>query len=131
MSGGVPATAVKDGTGSLGMAACAGVLTGLTGAFLAALLALTFPVLPLLVAPIYGRLVADAIISFSGKTRGQAESIIGIGSILFGTFLAFGHPFGLLRAAAGSPSEFAQAMVGLTIGISVVVCHNRLKQRPS
>jgi hypothetical protein len=129
ISGAIPAAMVNKEAGSLGMASFAGLLTGLAGAYLTALLAFTYPVLPIIAAPLYGRLVADAVTSFSAQGKGQTNVAVGVGSILLGCLIAFGLPMGHLHPAAGTTTAFTQAMVGITIGISVVICYHRLKQR--
>jgi hypothetical protein len=129
VSGYAPLSSTVE-TRSMGMAAFAGILTGLAGAYTTVLLALAFPFLPILGAPLYGRLVADAIKSFSGESKDSTPAAIGVGSIMLGSLIAFGIHGGH-HGAHVIMSTFTQAMAGLAIGLSVVVCYQRLKQRSS
>ena len=83
----IPIAAVEPG--SKGMSAFAGLLTGLAGAYVLALLTFFQPFLTILAAPLYGRLVADAIKSFSEDDKGRTVEAVGVGSILLGSFIAF------------------------------------------
>jgi hypothetical protein len=110
------------------MSAFAGVLTGAAGAYLTALLAFVYPVLPIVVAPLIGRLVADAVLSFGAETKSVKPEVIGVGSVLLGSFIAFGLPFGSLRIAHGPMPGLTSAMIGVSIGISAAFCYFRLKR---
>ena len=117
---------------STGMSAFAGLLTGLAGAYVVAITAYLVPFLTLLVAPIFGRFVADAVLSFAGDERGRKLEAIGVASVLIGSFIALGTPLGAARImASSSAGEFTQAAVGLSVGLAVIVCYLRLKPKPS
>ena len=123
----IPIAAVEPG--SKGMSAFAGLLTGLAGAYVLALLTFFQPFLTILAAPLYGRLVADAIKSFSEDDKGRTVEAVGVGSILLGSFIAFGLPLGNVHTNHVSMSNLSQAIVGLSVGLSIAVCYHHLKQR--
>jgi hypothetical protein len=122
--------AVKNAS-SFPMSAFAGLLTGLAGAYATALLAFFYPFLTILVAPAYGRLVADAVVSFSENMEKRMAMAIGVGSILLGSLIAFELPFGNLRTSHGASPELTEFMIGVAITFSVAICCLRLKQRSS
>jgi hypothetical protein len=114
------------------MSAFAGLLTGLAGAYVIALVAYVLPLLTLVLAPFYGRFVADSVLSFAGNTLGRKIEAIGVGSVLLGAVVATGTPIGTTHIIASvSLTELSQAIVGLSIGVAVAVCYHRLKQSPS
>jgi len=120
-----------DNNGSLGMAAVAGLITGITGAYVMVLFAYAFPALPLLASPLCGRLVADAVKSFCDKKTNAVAAPVGAGSILIGSLIALGLPLSGLSFMHGPLSDAARDMVGLAIGLSALICYHRLKPRPS
>jgi hypothetical protein len=122
------ATKAAPRPASNGMSAFAGLLTGLAGAYIIALVAYFVPLLTFLVAPFYGRFVADAVLSFAGDVRGRTIGAVGVGSILLGAFIALGTPFGASHVLSNSfANDISQATVGLAIGLSVIICYFRLK----
>jgi hypothetical protein len=116
---------------SPGMSAFAGLLTGLAGAYVLALLSSFLPLLTLLAAPFYGRFVADAVISFYGDGRGRKMEAIGVGSVLLGSMVVLMSPFGAVRTqlSGAGMDDISQAIVGIAFGLAVTVCYSRLKPK--
>jgi hypothetical protein len=114
----------------LGLAVLAAALTGLAGAYLLAFIACGVPYATFLAAPLYGRAVADAISTIAERKCGTDLQAIGIGSILFGTIVAFNSPVGAMRVFHANLPEAAQSMVGLSIGIAIAICAHRLRTAP-
>jgi prepilin signal peptidase PulO-like enzyme (type II secretory pathway) len=108
------------------LATVAAAATGLAGAYLIALIGLFCPLANFVIAPLYGRLVADAVLAFSNNTGSRALEAVGVGSICLGVGLAFTGPLGSERLFHTSMPDVAQAMIGLSVGIAVVICYSRL-----
>jgi hypothetical protein len=124
------AKAVQDA--QPGLAAVSGILTGIAGAYIMALAAHVQPLLTFLLAPFYGRFVADAVLSFAGNARGRKVEALGVGSLILGSLAAIGTPFAIARVAGtASLSGWSQIIVGAALGLAVAFCYNRLKQPQS
>ncbi len=68
------------------LAVVAGLITGVIGAMI--LTAVSFFVF--FIGPIYGTVVAEAVLRASGRKRGRMLEVIGVGSIVIGALIVFG-----------------------------------------
>lgn len=126
----------------LALAIAAGVVTGVVGAYIMA--QISFFVF--FIAPIYGGIVAEAVLRSAGRKRGRILEVIGIGGIVLGAILTCLGPLALVAlsahagAAAGAPLTepttggrvlaggflaIVWPLVGCGLGIST--CYARLK----
>jgi hypothetical protein len=81
----------------LALAIFAGLVTGVVGAIVMTLPFVGFFVF--FVGPIYGGIVAEAILRAAGRKRGRILEVIGIGSIALGALLVCVVPLLLVAAA--------------------------------
>jgi hypothetical protein len=111
------------------LAVCAGLLTGLIGAWV--LTMISFFVF--FVGPFYGGLVAEAVLRAAGRKRGRALEIIGVGSIVLGAVLTclprllfFVKGAGALPYA-GAGLSLVWPLIGFALAIGA--CYARLQSR--
>lgn len=128
----------------LALAAVAGVVTGIVGAFIMA--QISFFVF--FIGPIYGGIVAEAVLRSAGRKRGRVLEVIGVGGIVLGAIVVCVGPLVLLALSAHAGAGAAHAsptapsagggfmaaagllgilwpLVGCGLGIST--CYARLK----
>lgn len=107
----------------LALAAVAGLATGLVGAFL--MTALGWFVF--FVGPMYGGIVAEAVLRTAGRKRGRILEIIGVGSIVIGALVVCLPMLGMFRAPGLGFSLLGLLwpLVGFALAISA--CWGRLK----
>ena len=109
----------------LALAAVAGLVTGLVGAWL--LTIVSFFVFFL--GPLYGGFVAEAVLRAAGRKRGRALEIIGVGSIVLGAlWVCLPRLLALLGPAGPSPYaglSLAWPLIGF--GLAISTCYARLK----
>jgi len=115
--------------GRLVLATVVGLILGIVGAFL--LWSIGF--FTLFASPIYGGIVAEAILRTSGRKRGPILQFVGVGSIVIGYVLvilrevgnAFGSPAGMGVARASSSIWAVWHLIGAALAISA--CYGRMK----
>lgn len=115
----------------IALAVLAGLVTGLPGALL--MTALGFFVF--FVGPIYGGIVAQAVLWASGRKRGRILEVIGIGSILLGAALTLLGPLLWTVRAAGAGGGGVHLGINLIgyawpllgFGLAISTCYARLK----
>jgi hypothetical protein len=103
----------------LALALFAGLITGIIGAFLMSMISFFV----FFVGPLYGGVVAEAVLRAAGRKRGRVLEVIGVGSIVLGALLTLGLPLliGVLFAAHGTPAHSAplQPSPGPAIGLGM------------
>lgn len=114
----------------IAFAVIAGLVTGLVGAFLMS--SLGFFVF--FIGPMYGGIVAEAVLRAAGRKRGRVLEVIGVGSIVLGAALVLVPWLGLLR---GAGAEEGATLVGFSLmglawpllgfGLAISACYARLK----
>lgn len=107
------------------LSAIAGLITGLIGAWMMTMLGFFV----FFVGPLYGGLVAEAVLRAAGRKRGQALEIIGVGSIALGAlWTCLPRLMLFLHAGATAPLSglsLAWPIVGFALALSA--CYSRLK----
>ncbi len=124
------------------LAVLAGLITGIIGAFLMS--GVSFFVF--FVGPLYGGVVAEAVLRAAGRKRGRVLEVIGVGSIVLGALLALapflavalfaGHGAPAQAPAASAPglpapmlgaemTGFVIPLIGFALAVST--CYARLK----
>lgn len=120
----------------IAFAAIAGLITGIVGAFL-----MTIGWFVFFLGPIYGGIVAEAVLRAAGRKRGRVLEVIGVGSIVLGALvvclpalLLLIHPPAAAPNADGPPSGLflGWGLTGLLwplvgCGLAISTCYARLK----
>ncbi len=132
----------------LALAVVAGLVTGIVGALIMA--QISFFVF--FIGPLYGGIVAEAVLRAAGRKRGRVLEVIGVGSIVLGGLLAcvlplilvattlhLGHPAHAAPDGGAGP-EAAPSPTGLLLGgaagflwpllgcgLAISTCYARLK----
>lgn len=113
----------------IALAIAAGLITGLGGSFFMMAGFFVF-----FIGPIYGGIVAQAVLWASGRKRGRILEVIGVGSILLGAALVLLGPLLWTVKATGadggvplsmSLASYAWPLLGF--GLAVSACYARLK----
>ncbi len=107
----------------LALATAAGLVTGIVGAYLITMIGF-FGFFVFFVGPIYGGIVAEAVLRSAGRKRGLALEIIAVGSIVIGAVLSIA-PTLLHSHSLVAIVRYAWPLVG--IGLAISTCYGRLK----
>jgi len=113
------------------------LIVGITGA--AIMWSISFFVL--FASPVYGGIVAEAVLRSSGRKRGRIIEVIGVGSIIIGYILMLVLTYGNLFGAAATPGAAPAVPVapvvayGLTgtawhlvgAALAISTCYGRLR----
>ncbi len=91
--------------------------------------AVTAPIVTLLAAPLYGRVVSDAVVVMLDRSCPKRFEYFGPASIILGVAIAFSAPLGLVHAMHASLSDMSQSIVGFSVGLAVVISYRTIKPK--
>ncbi|MBV9851277.1 MAG: hypothetical protein JO250_16530 [Armatimonadetes bacterium] len=110
------------------LAALAGLVTGVLGAYLMMLTGFFV----FFVGPLYGGFVAEAVLRAAGRKRGRALEVIGVGGILVGAAVTLLPQLWMVTRAVSAGPAGGFAFAGLLwplvgFGLAIPACYARLK----